>query len=358
MNLLTRYLAREIYASVALVFAALLMLFAFLDFIHELSVMGYGKYSLGYVLAFVALTIPGHIYELFPVAVLVGTILALVQMAVRSELTIYRASGASTFQMLGALCKIALPLIIISFICGELLAPPSERMAQKLRLQAVSTKISLQAFRSGVWVKDDRSFVNVKSVMPDTSLSEIDIYSLDDTFHLKTIVSAGRASYVQPGSWQLQDVLETRFDKRGVTTRTAQSQEWKSVLTPGILSVMLVVPEQMSAYDLYKYVNHLKENKQQSARYEIAMWNKLVYPFALLVMMVLALPFASYQRRSGGVSVMVFMGIVLGLVFHFAGRLFASLGALNDWHPLLSATAMTGVFLLIGSVMLWWVERR
>jgi lipopolysaccharide export system permease protein len=156
----------------------------------------------------------------------------------------------------------------------------------------------------------------------------------------------------------LEEVLRTRFDKRGVSTDTVQSQEWQSALTPGILSVMLVVPEQMSAYDLFKYTSHLKENKQQSARYEIAMWNKLVYPFALLVMMVLALPFASYQRRSGGISVMIFMGIVLGLVFHFAGRLFASLGSLNDWQPLLSATAMTGVFLLVGAVMLWRVERR
>ena len=86
MNLLGRYLAREIYASVLLVFASLLMLFSFLDFIHELSVMGYGKYSLGYVLAFVALTVPGHIYELFPVAVLVGTILALVLYMIYSNM--------------------------------------------------------------------------------------------------------------------------------------------------------------------------------------------------------------------------------------------------------------------------------
>jgi lipopolysaccharide export system permease protein len=358
MKLLTRYLSREIYASIALVFTALILLFAFLDFIHELGTMGYGQYSLGYVVVFVILTIPGHVYELFPVAVLIGTITALVQMAARSELTIYRASGASTSQMLGALCKIALPMVLLSFICGELVSPPSERMAQKLRLKALNSQVSLQAFRSGVWVKDDLSFVNVKSVMPDTSLLDINIYTLDPDFHLKTIVRAKHASYVQPGSWRLEEVLETRFDKSGVSTKNLSSQDWQSALTPGILSVMLVVPEQMSAYDLYKYASHLKENKQQSARYEIAMWNKLIYPFALLVMMVLALPFASYQRRSGGVSVMVFMGIVLGLVFHFAGRLFASLGSLYNWQPLLSATAMTGVFLLIGSVMIWQVERR
>ena len=358
MKLLTRYLAREIYGSVALVFATLIMLFAFLDFIHELSVMGYGQYSLGYVLLFVLLTIPGHIYELFPVAVLVGTIFALVQLAAHSELTIFRASGASTWQMLGALSKIALPLIILSFVTGELIAPPSERMAQRLRLKVQNSHVSLQAFRSGVWVKDEGSFVNVKSVLPDTSLSGIEIYSFDETFHLKRIVSAERASYLSPGRWLLGGVLETRFDGPGVTTSALKSQEWESALTPGIMSVMLVVPEQMSAYDLYKYATHLKENKQKSARYEIAMWNKLVYPLALLVMMVLALPFASYQRRSGGISVMIFMGIVLGLVFHFVGRLFASLGALNDWQPLLSATAMTGLFLLLGVVMLWSVERR
>ena len=358
MKLLTRYLAREIYGSVALVFATLIMLFAFLDFIHELSVMGYGQYSLGYVLLFVLLTIPGHIYELFPVAVLVGTIFALVQLAAHSELTIFRASGASIWQMLGALSKIALPLIILSFVAGEFIAPPSERMAQRLRLKVQNSHVSLQAFRSGVWVKDEGSFVNVKSVLPDTSLSGIEIYSFDENFHLKRIVSAERASYLRPGRWLLGGVMETRFDGRGVTTSALKSQDWDTSLTPGIMSVMLVVPEQMSAYDLYKYAAHLTENKQKSVRYEIAMWNKLVYPFALLVMMVLALPFASYQRRSGGISVMIFMGIVLGLVFHFVGRLFASLGALNDWQPLLSATAMTGLFLLLGVVMLWSVERR
>ena len=357
MKLLTRYLAREIYAGIALVFATLLMLFAFLDFIRELNVMGYGQYSLGYVVAFVILTVPGHIYELFPVAVLVGTIVALVQMASRSELTIYRASGASTVQMLSALFKIAVPMIVISFLCGELLAPPSERMAQQLRLKATNTQITMQSFRSGVWVKDGRNFVNVQNVLPDTSLSGIEIYRLDDNFHLQAVISAASSSY-QPDGWLLKDVVETRFGPQGVTTEQLKTEAWQSALTPSIMSVMLVVPEQMSAYDLYTYATHLKENKQQSARYEIAMWNKLVYPFALLVMMVLALPFASYHRRSGGIGMMIFMGIVLGLMFHFVGRLFASLGALNNWQPLLSATAMTGLFLLLGVVLIWRVERR
>lgn len=358
MNLLTRYLGREIYFSIALVFAALLMLFAFLDLIHELNVMGQGQYHLGYVLLFVMLTIPGHVYELFPVAVLVGTIFALVQMAASSELTVYRVSGASLWQMIGALFKIALPLVMLSFVCSEFVAPPSERMAQKLRLKAQNAQVSLKEFRSGVWVKDDRSFVNVKNVMPDTSLLNIDIYRFDETYHLQTIIHAKRASFIEQGRWQLEEVVETRFGKQGTAIDTVPSQEWRSALNPAILSVLLVVPEQMSAYDLYQYTSHLKDNRQKSTRYEIAMWNKLVYPFALMVMMLLALPFASYHRRAGGIGAMIFLGIVLGLVFHFVGRLFANLGALNDWQPFVSATAITALFLSLGMLMLWWTERR
>lgn len=358
MNLLTRYLAREIYASIALVFTALLMLFAFLDLIHELTVMGRGNYHMGYVLLFVLLTVPSHIYDLFPVAILIGTIFALVQMAANSELVVYRCSGASLRQMIVALFKIGLPLVVLSYLCGEALAPPSERMAQSLRLKAQNSEVTVKEFRSGVWVKDKSSFVNVKNVMPDTSLLNISIYEFDESYHLSNITAAKRAVFVEENHWQLEDVTQTHFSKQGTAVSNQTGMEWKSALNPDLLSVLLVVPEQMSAWNLYQYAQHLRDNHQKTARYEIAMWNKLLYPLAVLVMMLLALPFAAHQQRAGGISSKIFTGIVLGLSFHFIGRLFASLGALNDWSPLFSATAMPMLFLLLASGMLWWTERR
>ena len=358
MRLLTRYLAREIYASIALVFAAFLMLFAFLDLIHELGVMGHGNYHLGYVLLFVLLTVPSHIYELFPVAILIGTIFALVQMAAHSELTVYRSSGASLRQMVEALIKIGLPLVLLSYLCGELLAPHSERLAQSMRLKAQNAEVTLKEFRSGVWVKDERNFVNVKNVLPDTSLLNVSIYEFDDSYHLRAITAAKSAIFVEEKRWQLKEVVQTHFNEQGVAVSSLADLEWHSVLNPDILSVLLVVPEQMSAWNLYQYTQHLRDNHQKTARYEIAMWNKLVYTFATLVMMLLALPFAAHHRREGGISAKIFAGIVLGLSFHFIGRLLASLGALNDWQPLLSAMAMPVLFLLLATMMLWWTERR
>lgn len=358
MNLLTRYLAREIYAGIALVFAALIMLFAFLDLIYELNAMGLGSYGLGMVLLFVLLTVPGHIYELFPVAVLIGAIFALVQMAAHSELTIYRSSGASLGRMVKSLMLIALPLVLLSFVCGEFVAPPSERMAQKMRLKASNIQVQLKEFRSGVWVKDEHSFVNVKNVLPDTTLLNVSIYEFDDARRLRAMTAAKRATFLGDGRWKLDEVEQTEFDAHGAVSHALPELEWRSSLQPSLLNVLLVVPEQMSAWNLREYIAHLTDNHQKTARYEVAFWNKLIYPLALPVMLLLALPFASLQQRSGGVSGKIFVGIVLGLTFHFVGKLFGNLGAINDWPALFSVVVMPALFLMLASTMLWWTERR
>jgi lipopolysaccharide export system permease protein len=92
-------------------------------------------------------------------------------------------------------------------------------------------------------------------------------------------------------------------------------------------------------------------------RYEIAMWKKVIYPLAVLVMMMMALPFAYMQVRAGGVSLKIFAGIMLGLVFHLLNSLFAHLGAINTWPPFLSAVTPSVIFLLLAGVMLWRSER-
>jgi len=358
MKLLARYLAREIYFSVGLVFAALLMLFALLDLINQLNEMGRGDYQLGYVLLFVLLTLPGHIYELFPVAVLIGAIFALVQLAASSELTVYRASGVSLRQMILTLLRIGAPLLALCFIFGEFIAPPSEKLAQQIKLKAQNAQVNIKEFRSGVWVKDEGSFVNVKNVMHDTSLLNVSIYQFDENYQLQSITAAGRATYQSEGLWQLEEVRQTAFSAQGTTVDARSVAEWRSALNPDILNVLMVVPEQMSAWNLYQYTRHLADNKQKTGRYDIALWNKLVYPFAVLIMLLLALPFSAYQRREGGIGGKIFVGVVLGLSFHFVGRLFANLGALKEWSPILSATAMSWIFLGLALAMLWRAERR
>lgn len=357
MRTLRRYLATEIIAATALVFVALLMLFAFFDMVEQIKDLGRGGYRFRNIVLHVLLSVPNHVYELFPIAALIGTLFALAQLVASSEYTVMRASGVSIIRMVGSLLSVGALFGALTLVFGELVAPPAEQLAQRLRSQAI-TGLVAQEFRSGLWIKDDKSFVNVLDVQPDSTLKGVKIYEFDEGYRLRSISFAKTGSYQLERRWLLNDVIQTAFDDRKTTIRKMANTYWQSVLDPGLLSVLLVKPDQMSAWSLYSFSQHLKENRQKAQRYEIALWSKLVYPLAVMVMMVLALPFASFQRRQGGVGAKIFAGIMLGLAFHFLNRLFAYLGLLNDWPPVVSAILPTLIFLTAAVAMVWMQEKR
>jgi len=357
VNTLRGYLAREIYGATAFVFAAFLALFAFFDLINELTDLGQGGYRLQHALAFVALTVPGHVYELFPVAVLIGTLYALSHLAANSEYTVMRGSGLAPWRAGGTLFRIGIVFVVATLAFGEFIAPVSERAAKQLKLSKTSSIVA-SAFRTGLWVKDDRRFVNVREVQPDASLSDVRVFEFDDEYRLKSISFAKRAEYVGKNVWRLREVVHTGFASNRSSVERLAEMDWTSVLTPNILAVMSTPPERMSAWILYQYSRHLAENRQRTERYEIAMWKKLIYPLASLVMMALALPFAYVHVRAGGIGLKVFFGIMLGVIFHMMNSLFSHLGLLQNWQPLISAALPSAAFLSAAALMMWWVERR
>jgi lipopolysaccharide export system permease protein len=356
MTIITRYLLKEITVNVLLIMLALIAMFSFFDLIQELEILGKGTYGLGKVLLFVLLSAPGHVYEVMPVAVLVGCMYSLGQFARYSELIVLRVSGISLQSIALSLLKVGLVFTVITFLVGELITPFSEKMAQRMRIKATESVIA-QDFRSGLWVKDGNSFVNVEEVLPDAGLLNIHIYEFDKGFKLRTISNAKHGQF-EEDYWDLKEVTQIYFDKDTVKASQFQEANWRSLIRPELLNVLLVLPEKMSAWNLYSYINHLSLNKQKTTRYEVALWAKMIYPLACLVMVILALPFGFIQQRATGASTKIFVGIMLGVLYQILNRVFVHLGLLNDWSPLFSAIMPTVLFLMAGLTMLYYVERR
>lgn len=358
LALYQRYLMRETFAAVFLVLAAFLALFSFFDFINELRQVGKNGYQLGHAALFVGLSLPGLIYELIPIATLIGTLYALSNLARHSEITVLRASGLATRDLLMTLFRVAGLLALLTFVVGEAMVPFSERLGQELRAKALSRVIAQHGFESGLWVKDGRSFINIREVTPDATLHKVRIYKFDQDNALESVTDVEEAEFKPPDSWRLKGVVRTVLE--GDTSRVERfdADDWRSAVNPDLLAVLMVAPERMTLYGLLNYTQHLSENRQQTDRYEIAVWKKLIYPLATLVMVALALPFGYSHNRVGGVSLKIFAGVMLGILFYALNGLFSNLGIINAWPPFASATAPSALFLLAAVGMLWWVERR
>lgn len=381
-NTLKRYLGREVAQATLFVLLALLSIFAFFDIVGQLDDVGQGGYTLRAALTYVALSQPSRIYELMPIAALIGTIYALSKLAASSEFTIMRVSGMSTRRLAVWVVSVGALFVGATYLMGEVIAPPLEQRAQRIKIQGSGAGVATE-FRSGAWARDivkDESgepvrmrFVNVGTVRPDSSTSSWRIFEFDAEYRLRSIATAASGTYMPPtaaerSGWELKDVVETRVpaverDASAPADLSTQivrepQRRWQSDLSPEIFGVLLVTPERMSIMALAQYVQHLSANRQRTDRYEIALWNKIFYPLAILVMMALALPFAYLHVREGGVSLKIFTGVMIGVVFYMLNKLFGHLGLLNTWPPVLVAVMPSLLVLSVALAALYWIERR
>lgn len=382
MRLYEKYFARQIYLTFIFVLFAFSGLFFFFDLISELNSVGHGTYNFGYAVLRVALQTPSRFYEIIPVAALISSIYVFAQMAANSEFTIFRVSGLATNQALRSLLKIGVPLVIATYLIGEFVGPYTDQLSERVRLEALGSSVSSD-FASGVWVKDTLTardngepvtrFVNVGTLSPDSTVRNVRIYEFDSKFQLQNVRIAKAGRYAPPGHWLLTDVTDTQLtpiapaangpqDALNPVYRSEQvsmpQYSLRSDLTPQILSVLLVSPERMSIFNLFRYIQHLRENQQDTQRYDIALWRKLLYPFAVFVMLVLSLPFAYLHTRAGVVGVKVFGGIMLGMSFQLFNTLFSHIGTLNTWPAPLTAALPGLIYLALGLFALKWVDRH
>ncbi len=392
MKTLQRYFTVSILQAVAFVLAAFLALNAFFDLTGELPNLGRDGYGIQHALLYVLLRVPYHVYEVMPVASLIGTIYTMAQFASSSEFTIMRASGMSTRMAAWMLFKIGIILVLVTFVFGELIAPRTAPMAEKLKLAARGATVS-QGFVSGMWTKDvvrsngisgqitGSRFFNVRQFRNDGQLFDVRLYEFDTSYRMRSLITAARASYAGNYTWRLEDVTETLFSNTAalpeaarsaadagapvtfgqensiVSTRKLPGLDLVSEITPKIISVSASDPDRMSANELAVYTRHLNENKQESERFKIAFWKKLIDPLAIFVLMALALPFAYLQARSGGVSLKIFAGIMIGVGYMLVNSLFSHIGLLSAMPALLTAIAPSLVFLALALAALWRVER-
>ena len=378
MKVVTRHLAKEILISTAFVLFALVALFAFFDLVGQLKRIG-RDYSFLMAVWFTILEMPGRIYEVMPIAALLGAVFTLSRWAATSEFTILRTAGLSPVRLAVMLTVPGIVLIAATYALGEYVAPAADRYWLNLRTSVLDRTLTAKGYSSGVWVKDlDRDpasgkelvrFVNVRNLIAgqDSRTGAWRVFEFAAGGDLKRVYHAKTAEYAHGEGWRLNNAIVenlpavTRDDKKTdarVEVENRRSVLLASELTPAILGVLTIKPESMGISELNQYLGHLRENHQATRRYEIALWSKAFYPLAIFVMLAVAMPFGYLNARSGGVSIKIFIGLMIGISFYTLNNIFSFLGVLHTWPPVVTAITPTVLMLILATIAMWLVERR
>lgn len=353
----TQYLQKNIFGAVVRVIGLILLLLVSLDLffslVNEMRQVGVGHYSLNDALVVLLLSIPSRMVQMFPMSALIGTLMGLGVLASNSELIAMRAAGVSIWQIVRMVLKLGMLLAILIFLLGEFIAPIFERLAQNHKAFALSGGQALKT-EQGVWMRDGNDFIHIHNMNISGRLEEIVRYRFDDALRLQETSFAKAAEY-RDKQWMMQDVQTTIFHQHFVETRSAPIEVWKSDINPEVLRVSGVkYLDQLSLRGLWHTIQFRRANDLEVGLYQLALWDKLLRPLGILVMMFLGIPFILGPLRQASTGLRLIAGILLGFSFH---TLSASLGpflVLYSWPAWCGAFFPIVLFLTFGA----WLLRR
>jgi lipopolysaccharide export system permease protein len=367
LKTIRRLIYGEVIAAVGFVTLGFLSLFFFFDFVEEIQSIGrhaQAEYRLVHALSYVTLMIPSHLYELLPIAVLIGTIFVMARLAQSSEFTILRTSGLGPWRALRALLVLGAGFVLITFALGDYVSPVADHTAQLLKARYQGR---ITVGQTGAWLKERQSYsqyaVNVNSLESDGSMRGIRIFEFDNLGFLRSVTQAQSAIYGSGEAWTLNQVSRTEFPAREANSARVEriqlaSLRWPNQISAEMVSAALLKPERMNTIDLFQYVRHLQANAQTAQRYEIEFWKKVFYPLSCLVMVVLALPFAYLHFRSSGIATYVFGGVMAGISFFLLNNVFGYMGNLQSWQPWLAAALPGLIYSLLSLTAFTWLVLR
>lgn len=353
MEILNKYIIKQVIAFVLMVILTLVGLDLFFNLVHELKIVGRGQYTLSLALGYLLLTIPSRLYSLFPWASLIGTLMGLGMLASHNELVVMRASGVSIGKIIRIVLKGAFILTLAVTLVGEGIAPLTEQLAQDKRTLALSNGQTVHT-DLGLWVKHDHAFIHVQSIGSNGELLGITRYQFDTDSRLQEALFA-ESAIQEEDQWRLNHIQATRFFPNRTQVLKKETQLMNDLLEPEILETSLVKhPERLPLPLLWRTIQQRLKNGLQVQSYELALFTKLLHPVAILMMLFLAVPFVFGPLRSVSVGFRIVVGIIVAFLFSTLNNLFSPLAVAYHFPALL---AVLLPILLFGGMGFWMLKR-
>ncbi|MGE8069598.1 LPS export ABC transporter permease LptG [Pseudomonas sp. NPDC089569] len=348
---LDRYIGSSVTIAILAVLGIILglaTLFAFIDEMGEVS----DTYTLVDVLSYVMLTAPRRLYDMLPMAALIGCLIGLGSLASNSELTIMRSAGVSIGRIVWAVMKPMLVLMLVGVLIGEYIAPPAETAAQANRSLAQGSG-DAQSSKHGLWHRQGDEFIHINSVQPNGILYGVTRYRFDNERHMLSSSFAKRAEF-DKDHWQLTDVTTTLFHDRSTEVVTAPVERWGVALSPQLLDTVIMVPEALSISGLWGYIHYLADQGLSNSRYWLAFWVKVLQPLVTAALVLMAISFIFGPLRSVTLGQRVFTGVLVGFTFRIVQDLLGPSSLVFGFSPLFSVLVPAGICAVAGV----WLLRR
>ena len=354
MTIITKYIIREFLKVLFLCLATCMMLFFVIDLSVQYLDIFHKYYPPFYlVILLCAYKLPQMFSWLAPMAVLLATFLTLALFSRNNELIAMNAGGISEYKIIAPLVTTSCLVLFISFFNQEIIMPRANQQVEyveKIRIKKKEEQSLLKQNR--FWYRSENTICNIDLIEHKTkTLQGITIYYFDRDFVLTKRVDASSGKWID-NQWHFYNMVTRFFNPNGsMNFETAQEKIFPLQETPDDFKAAKLDPEEMSYAELKAYINKFEKAGYQVPEYIPHLYAKLSYPFIILIMPILAIPFALRLGRGGSIALGVGLSVIIGFTYFAFFNFGLSLGKGGLLPPLLSAWAANIVFGTLGAYL-------
>ncbi|MDF1795845.1 MAG: LPS export ABC transporter permease LptG [Coxiellaceae bacterium] len=350
MRILDNYIARVVISSTCMVVLILLGVESFVQFIGELGDIGSQNYGMFQALMYVPMTLPADLYQLFPMAGLLGSLLGLGRLASNNELVVMRAAGVSKAKLTWAVVRAAFVMMVFVTLIGEFIAPSLFNFAERFKSSAMGNVVGYTALQH-IWMKQDSRFIHIDQVDNPKRISGVTQYNFNHEHRLKSVIVAQHALLVN-GVWHLIKPAVTSIAADKVTTKHLKRISLNLNFDPKLVEMSRQEPSESSIVKLFENIRYRHSYGLNSDQYAFAFWQRLVQPLTTIVMICLGVPFIFGSLRNSTMGYRITMGILIGFGFYMLNQFFGPFSLVYQFPPWLAAMLPTIIFAIAGWMMM------
>ncbi|WP_343597452.1 LPS export ABC transporter permease LptG [Acinetobacter sp.] len=294
--------------------AVLGLLQALFTYLAELSALKKG-YTAVKALEYVFWNTPHYLYEILPIAALIGAVIGLGTLASNSELIVMRSVGISLWRIVGWVIRSALLLVILSFVLIQWVIPYTNERADSIKKQQ---EVSRLGEVRGYWTREGQRFIYIDYANSQGELRNIQILDFDQNYRLKEDLLAEKGSFGQQAEWNLQNVQQTQIQPTGDATLTRTVQLPVALaLQPKYVHMVTADPDELAPGQLVSFMRYLSAYSQVPKTYQLAFWQKVAMPFSVIALVVIACSFIFGPLRQQSMGFRLVIALFVGLGFYY-----------------------------------------
>jgi lipopolysaccharide export system permease protein len=298
--------------------------------------------------------LPGDVVLVIPIALLLGTLLAVARLSSESEINAMKTSGITFMRIIAPLLFAGFVMSAVTYALQEGVVPYANDRLATIQNEAINHS---SAFSRDLTVGTPlpgggRQVTIATGYDPQTkALQHVTLVQYDRAGAPMQVIFAGAALF-SANRWTLRDARQYRFAEDGTIISEPKVPYEEVDLGENPTDILKRIshddPTQMSRAQIAAIIATGQLTEEDLRKYVMVFQEKLAQPFACFVFVLIAVPFALRSIRGGGSAslgfglavAIVFIYYVVMTVFSYIGEALPSLAALWAWMPNLIFTAI------------------